>query len=123
MQPRRTQPARAGIPGQGGRWSWPFRSQLKTICPDAPAHAALPLNVVLARTGSVTPLILALVSGGLAGYGMSSDTRVRRTHSIAFAAVLTATIYVIVDLELPRAGLIRIDAADQLLVDVREWMR
>jgi hypothetical protein len=68
-------------------------------------------------------VILALVSGGLAGYAMSSDTRVQRTHSIAFAAVLTVTIYVIVDLEFPRAGLIRIDAADQLLVDVREWMR
>ncbi len=86
-----------------------------------PRHAAAERGA--GPTGSITPLILALVSGGLAGYGMSSDTRVRRTHSIAFAAVLTATIYVIVDLELPRAGLIRIDAADQLLVDVREWMR
>ena len=68
-------------------------------------------------------VILALICAGLAGYGMSADTRVRRTHSIAFAAVLTAAIYLIIDLEFPRAGLIRIDAADQLLVDVRDSMR
>jgi len=30
---------------------------------------------------------------------------------------------VILDLEYPRVGLIRLDAADQLLVDVRESMR
>jgi hypothetical protein len=68
-------------------------------------------------------VVLALVCAGLAGYGMTGDPRVRRTLSIAFAAVLTATIYVIVDLEFPRAGFIRIDAADQLLVDVRNEMR
>lgn len=68
-------------------------------------------------------VILALICAGLAGYGMTGDRMVRRTHSIAFAAVLTATIWVIVDLEFPRAGFIRIDAADQLLVDVREGMR
>jgi 4-hydroxybenzoate polyprenyltransferase len=68
-------------------------------------------------------IVLALVCAGLAGYSMSGEQRVRRTLSIAFAAVLTATIYVIVDLEFPRAGLIRIDAADQLLVDVRNEMR
>jgi len=68
-------------------------------------------------------VVLALICAGLAGYGMSGDARVRRTLSIAFATVLTATIYVIVDLEFPRAGFIRIDAADQLLVDVRTEMR
>ncbi len=65
---------------------------------------------------------LALVAAVLAGYGMSGS-RSSRLHAVAFALVLTATVYVILDLEYPRVGLIRIDAADQLLVDVRESMR
>ena len=68
-------------------------------------------------------ITLAMICAGLAGYGMTGDRMVRRTHAIAFAAVLTATIWVIIDLEFPRAGFIRIDAADQLLVDVREGMK
>lgn len=38
------------------------------------------------------------------------------------AAVMSITIYVILDLEYPRLGLIRVDAADQLLRDVRAAM-
>ncbi|HSP19609.1 MAG TPA: hypothetical protein VLQ79_08845 [Myxococcaceae bacterium] len=66
---------------------------------------------------------LALVSSVLAGYAMAGGARARRLHTTAFALVLTSTVYVIVDLEYPRGGLIRVDAADQLLVDVREKMR
>jgi hypothetical protein len=32
-------------------------------------------------------------------------------------------VYVIIDLEYPRLGLIRVDAADQVLVDLRESMK
>jgi hypothetical protein len=66
---------------------------------------------------------LALVSSVLAGYGMAGGTGFSRLHPIAFALVLTGTVYVILDLEFPRIGLIRIDAVDQLLVDVRKSMR
>jgi hypothetical protein len=66
---------------------------------------------------------LALVSAVLAGYGMAGGARSSRLHPLAFALVLTGTVYVITDLEYPRVGLIRIDAVDQLLVDVRESMR
>jgi hypothetical protein len=37
--------------------------------------------------------------------------------------VLTLTVYVILDLEFPRIGLIRVDAADSVLKDVRQGMR
>jgi hypothetical protein len=33
------------------------------------------------------------------------------------------TAYVIIDLEYPRFGLIRVDAADQMLMELREAMR
>jgi hypothetical protein len=43
-------------------------------------------------------------------------------HILVFAAVITVTIYVIIDLELPRFGFIRLEAADQLLIELRRKM-
>jgi hypothetical protein len=45
-----------------------------------------------------------------------------RAHMIALALILTFTLYVILDFEYPRLGLIRIDDFDQLLVQVRASM-
>jgi len=58
----------------------------------------------------------------LAGYSMASGERRKWTHMIVFAAVTALTVYVILDLEYPRLGLIRIDGFDQMLVDVRAGM-
>ena len=44
-------------------------------------------------------------------------------HIFVFALVIAATIYVILDFEYPRFGLVRIGAADQSLTDVLEDMR
>lgn len=44
------------------------------------------------------------------------------THIAAFAIVVTLTVYVIVDMEFPRMGFIRVDSFDQALVDVRASM-
>jgi len=66
--------------------------------------------------------VLALACSLLAGYGMAGS-RVRSwIHVLAFAAVLTITVYVILDYEFPRVGFIRIDPVDQVLVDVRAGM-
>ena len=43
-------------------------------------------------------------------------------HMIGFAVVMALAVYVILDIEFPRLGLIRVDAFDQLLVDVRQSM-
>jgi hypothetical protein len=66
-------------------------------------------------------ILLALLSALLAGYGMACSSS--RIHMLVFAAILSFTIYVIFDLEYPRLGLIQIDAADQVLVEVRESMK
>ncbi|MCY1219898.1 hypothetical protein D9M68_409820 [compost metagenome] len=44
-------------------------------------------------------------------------------HALFFAASLTVTLYVIVDLEYPRLGLIRVDTFDEVLQEVRNGMR
>ena len=66
---------------------------------------------------------LSLVGALLVGYGSSVNRHRTWLHNLVFAAILTLTIYVIVDFEFPRVGLIRVDDADQMLIDLREGMR
>lgn len=70
-------------------------------------------------------MLIAVVLGGatLVGYGMAGGRSRNWLHSLGFAIVMTLTVYVIIDLEYPRFGLIRVDAADQMLIDLRESMR
>jgi len=65
---------------------------------------------------------LALVSSLIAGYGMAEAKARSWLHIIVFAAVISVTIYVIIDLEFPRIGFIRINATDRLLVELRKRM-
>lgn len=65
----------------------------------------------------------ALACALLAGYGMAGAGSRSLLHVVGFAAILTLTVYVILDYEFPRVGIIRIDAADRLLADVRQSMR
>ena len=44
-------------------------------------------------------------------------------RSLKAAVILGVAVYVIIDLEYPRLGLIRLDAFDQLLVNLRAQMR
>jgi len=43
-------------------------------------------------------------------------------HIIGFAVILVATVYVIMDMEYPRLGLVRVDAHDRVLVELRQSM-
>jgi hypothetical protein len=66
---------------------------------------------------------LALIAALLAGYGMATAGKTRSLfHRLAFAAMIAATVYVIIDIEYPRVGLIRVDSADSVLNDVRRTM-
>jgi hypothetical protein len=67
-------------------------------------------------------VVLALASSLLAGYGMAGSRRQRWIHMIGFAAIMSIAIYVIFDLEYPRLGFIRVDDADQVLIDLRASM-
>ena len=67
-------------------------------------------------------MALALLASILAGYGMAGSRKQRWIHMIAFAAIMSVAIYVIFDLEYPRLGFIRVDAADQVLIELRASM-
>jgi hypothetical protein len=67
--------------------------------------------------------VLVLSSALLAGYTMAGHHPRSWTHTLAFAAIMAVTVYVILDLEYPRLGLIRVDAVDQVLVELRESIK
>ena len=66
---------------------------------------------------------ISLVSALLVGFSLSVNKGHSWLHTLVFAVVLSSTIYVIIDLEFPRFGLIRVDGADIALVELRESMR
>lgn len=66
---------------------------------------------------------LALLSLLLAGYSMGNNRDSNRFHVIGFAAIIAVTVYMILDVEYPRAGFIRVDAVDQVLIELRSSMQ
>jgi hypothetical protein len=67
--------------------------------------------------------MLAFAAAFLAGHGMSGSKSRSWIHSVGFALVLTVVVYVIMDMEFPRLGLVRVDSFDQVLVDLRQSMK
>ena len=78
-------------------------------------HPPLPIFAML--------FVLALAGALLAGHGMARNTVRSWLHIVSFAAMITVTVYVILDLEFPRLGLIRVTAFDRALVDLLETMQ
>jgi hypothetical protein len=81
-------------------------------------------------TRSHPPLVVFFLLGGISvvcalliGYGTSQNTARSWLHTVTFAAIMSLTVYVIIDLEFPRVGLIRVDAADEVLLKVRDAMQ
>lgn len=66
---------------------------------------------------------LAVASALLAGYQTAAEKAYDWVHQVGFATIVALTVYVILDIEYPRLGFIRIGAIDHLLVDVRAGMK
>jgi hypothetical protein len=63
---------------------------------------------------------VALLSGLLAGYDMAKAKGRSWLHVLLYAVVIAITIYTVLDLDNPRFGLIRLDAADNALIQLRD---
>lgn len=68
-------------------------------------------------------IFLSIVASLLAGYAMASAKRRNWLHMILFALLISLTLYVIFDFEYPRYGIIRLNQADQLYVELRDTMK
>jgi hypothetical protein len=77
-------------------------------------HLPLLIRILLV----FSPMVCAVLAG------MESAPRTRRVWmpTTAFALTLSLTVYVILDLDYPRVGLIRIDPVDQAMVELRTSM-
>ena len=67
--------------------------------------------------------VLALGCSLVAGFGMAESRSRSWIHMVGFAAVTSMTVYVILDMEYPRFGLIRVDDLDEVLVQLRQSMK
>jgi len=65
---------------------------------------------------------LALASSFLAGYEMAPDPQRNWLFAIIFTSILSISVYIVIDLEYPRYGLITNSTFDQLLVNLRAEM-
>ena len=66
---------------------------------------------------------LSLIGALLVGYDMAPNRERTWLHPAIFAFMMSLAVYVIIDLEYPRQGLIRVDQADHLLLDLRKSMQ
>ncbi len=66
---------------------------------------------------------LGLICSLLAGYRMSAGAHRSWLHILGFTVITMIIVYVMLDAEYPRYGLIRLETADQALVDVRAAMK
>ncbi|KTD09226.1 hypothetical protein Lgra_2461 [Legionella gratiana] len=65
---------------------------------------------------------LALLGALLAGYNIGEKKDGSILHLVSYALVIAITIFIIIDLELPRIGFIRIDSFDTVLVQLYQEM-
>lgn len=68
-------------------------------------------------------LILSLIGALLIGYDMASNRERSWLHHLAFATIMALAMYLIVDLEFPRLGVIRINSTDLILEELQQEMR
>ena len=67
--------------------------------------------------------VLGLGCSLLAGYGMAEGKYRSWMHILGFIVIMVISLYVILDIEYPRAGFIRLDAYDQVLVELQGKMK
>jgi hypothetical protein len=84
----------------------------------AAASQRHPPSVVFVGLG-----VLMLASALLAGYEMAEGKRPSRFHMTIFPLILVTAVFIIIDIEFPRRGFVRIDRTDHFLTDLRATMK
>jgi hypothetical protein len=70
-----------------------------------------------------TLVVLSLAASVLCGFNMAKSASRSPLHILAFAGTITFSIYVVLDLDHPRSGLIRLDAIDDVMIQLNESFR
>ena len=86
----------------------------------AAREVAVATHVPAVILGMLT--VLAVFCSFLAGSATAKSPKVGLVQSLAFPVIFVVALYVILDLEYPSAGLIRLDTVHQVLFEVRRSM-
>jgi len=77
-------------------------------------HSPPPIYVMLA--------LMAVAAAFMAGYETADSKQIPWVHLLCFGGAVALTFVVILDLEFPRFGFIRVDASDWVLIETRKSM-
>jgi hypothetical protein len=66
---------------------------------------------------------LALTCAFLAGIGMAKSPTMKWIHAVLFCGITAFVIYLILDIEYPRYGIVRLEKANSLLLEIRDGMQ
>jgi hypothetical protein len=64
-----------------------------------------------------------LLSSVVAGYAMAARGRRGLLHALWYAAAIALTVYIVLDLDNPRVGLIRLEATERILQELHDSIR
>lgn len=67
--------------------------------------------------------VLVLVGAFLAGFGQSKVARQSKLHVLGFSVTTALALYLIIDMEYPRFGMIRVDSFDLALIELHDSMK
>ncbi len=107
----------------------PTRESTRLLIPalndmiDVTTARAVALDIHLPAFMFYLLICIALLTALLAGYAMSKRQRRSWLHILIYSIIITATIYAIFDFDNPRYGLIKADAADKALLQLRDSIR
>ena len=68
-------------------------------------------------------VVVALLSALIAGYAMSKRKSRSWFHMLVYSLVIAVTVYAVLDVDDPRSGMIRLEAADHALLELRDSIR
>jgi hypothetical protein len=89
---------------------------------DIATHRTMVLQLHPPRIIYALLFALGLICSLLAGYRMAGAQRRSWLHILGFIVLTVIIVYVMLDIEYPRTGLIRIESADKLLLNLRKGM-
>lgn len=67
--------------------------------------------------------IVAVTCAGLVGYGANIQHRLSRVHVAGFAGIIAFVFYVILDVEYPSFGIVKLELANALMSDFYQTLK
>jgi hypothetical protein len=90
---------------------------------DRRAERIASMRIVVPQLVTVVLLFFCVVWGAISGYAYGLKRNRKRAVLVIFALLIALVVYVTLDFDRPRRGLLRLDAGHQSMVDLQEALR